>query len=319
MVIERVEKKNEIKNKQIYSDIYEKRIDTRKVERRAELKIGHIRMGELRFDDPRDKDQALRDGVFFLKIPSWVNVGAADVFATQFYRGKMCPPYGHFRDMPAEEFGDPLLGFHQRINQIEQFLLERRFWKKYYPIEITDLGEKLTLLSRQLICSVLKHVGIPHFDWRKATGGCAEASGAYHLTFNHYRPTVPDQGLNSHKDDGFLTILRTTTPGLEINRENCWEAVDVDPACFIINFGLSMELLTSQCQRPVAAIMHRVAPQAADRSSYGHFSSSNCIPGKDEGIFRYIPGANLHRICGSRELIDMNDYEIYQGTKISED
>lgn len=50
------------------------------------------------------------------------------------------------------------------------------------------------------------------------------------------------------------------------------------------------------------------------RSSFGHFSSSGCLPGEDEGIYRYVHESGLERVCGSRELIDENDYEIYAGT-----
>ncbi len=89
----------------------------------------------------------------------------------------------------------------------------------------------------------------------------------------------------------------------------------MDPSCFVINFGLSMEILSAQSKRPVAAIMHRVARQQRDRCSCGHFSSSGCLPGEDRGVYRYTDEHGLQRVCGSRELIDENDYEIYAGTE----
>ncbi|MBA6440732.1 2OG-Fe(II) oxygenase family protein [Streptomyces sp. GMR22] len=250
-----------------------------------------------------------------MEIPAEIDVSAGDTFARQFYRGPSTAPYGRFRTIGSDHFGDPLLGFHQRINQIEQFLLERRFWATDYPPEIAELGEALTRLSQQVLCSVLHHVGIPEEDWARATGGCSQSAGSYHLTFNHYRPAHEDIGLSSHKDDGFLTVLRTTSPGLEVARGDHWEVVPADPDCFVINFGLAMEILTSGSDTPVAAIMHRVARQREDRSSYGHFSSSGCLPGQDQGIYRYAQGTGLERVCGSRELIDENDYEIYAGTE----
>jgi hypothetical protein len=109
--------------------------------------------------------------------------------------------------------------------------------------------------------------------------------------------------------------LRTTAPGLEVNRHSRWERVPVDPRYFVVNFGLSMEILTAPLATPVAAIMHRVSHQTQDRSSFGHFTSSCCLPGTDQGIYRYRPGKGLERVCASRELIDNNDYEIYEGTK----
>lgn len=304
----------EIRRGKIYKDVYAKRSPGRPALGEARLERARAVGGVLEFDGSGARDRAFGDGVFLLEIPSGLDVSAGDAFARQFYEGPAKAPYGRFRDISSDRFGDPLLGFHQRINQIEQFLLERRFWATAYPPEIAALGESLTRLSREVLCSVLSAVGIPEQDRRRATGGCSECAGSYHLTFNHYRPAQADIGLSSHKDDGFLTILRTTAPGLEVSREDHWETVPADPDCFIVNFGLSMEILTAGSRMPVAAIMHRVARQQDDRSSFGHFSSSGCLPGEDEGIYRYATGSGLERVCGSRELIDENDYEIYAGT-----
>ncbi|MEU7167200.1 2OG-Fe(II) oxygenase family protein [Streptomyces morookaense] len=308
-----------IQRGRIYRNVYAKRAKDQKALGEACLERARITDGgAVEFTDATARARAFRDGVFHLEIPRGVGVQAGDAFARQFHQGLSAEPYGRFRHVGSECFGDPLLGFHQRVDQIEQFLLERRFWDGHYPPEIAALGEALTRLSRQVLRSVLGHVGIPEADWRRATGGCSGGEGSYHLTFNHYRPAHDDIGLSSHKDDGFLTILRTTSPGLEVNRADRWEAVAPDPDCFIVNFGLSMEILTAGSGTPVAAIMHRVARQDVDRSSFGHFSSSGCVPGEDEGIHRYIAGHGLERVCGSRELIDENDHEIYTGTDAPE-
>lgn len=315
-------KTEEIRAGRIYRDVYDKRADDRRPARaklpQAELEVARIDDGVLTFESGGARDRALAEGVFFMEIPDDLDVTAGDEFARQFYLGPGAEPYGRFRGLEYDKFGDPLLGFHQRVNQIEQFLLERRFWEGHFPAEIAKLGEGLTVVSQRILRGVLSHVGLPPLDWRRATGGCSEAAGSYHLTFNHYRPARDEIGLNSHKDDGFVTVLRTTSPGLEVNRENAWEAVPTDAAFFVVNFGLSMELLTAACSAPVAAIMHRVAHQEVDRSSFGHFSSSRCAPGDDDGIYRFLPGAGLRRLCGSRELIDANDHEIYQGTDAPE-
>ncbi|WOX15319.1 2OG-Fe(II) oxygenase family protein [Streptomyces sp. N50] len=287
----------------------------------AVLERAHITDGGLVFDTagrPGAAERALTDGVFLLEIPDSLDTTAGDIFSRQFHLGPQAVPYGRFRELRADHFDDPLLGFHQRVNQIEQFLLERRFWQRDFPPEILALGEALTRLSRQVLRSVLTHVGIPSGDWVKATGGCSRGAGSYHLTFNHYRPDHTSIGLSSHKDDGFVTLLRTTAPGLEVNRRDRWEAVRPDPACLVVNFGLSMQILTARAARPVAAIMHRVARQDQDRSSFGHFSSSRCEPGADDGIYRHLPGTGLERVCGSRELIEVNDHEIYEGTDVPE-
>jgi hypothetical protein len=300
---------------QIYRDVYEKRVDDEEVTTDADLERAHLDAGgELRFASESKRERALRDGIFLLEIPADLDVACGDAFSRQFFQGTAAAPYGRFRDLGPDHFGDPLLGFHRRVNQIEQFLLERRFWSSHYPAEIAQLGAALTSVSLRVLRAVLDSVHIPAADWARATGGCSERAGSYHLTFNHYRPQVEGCGLSSHKDDGFVTVLRTKAPGLEVNRQRRWERVPVEPRCFVINFGLSMEILTALSGAPVAAIMHRVARQTEDRSSFGHFTSSNCAPGSDGGIYRYVSGHGLERVCASRELIDNNDHEIYRGT-----
>ncbi|MGJ0577919.1 2OG-Fe(II) oxygenase family protein, partial [Xenorhabdus bovienii] len=204
--------------------------------------------------------------------------------------------------------------FHTRSDQIEQFLLERRFWQKVYPNAITNTGINLIRLSTIILRSILELTDIPIKDWFTATGGCVDSQGTYHLTFNHYRPYFQGIGLSSHKDDGFLTILRSNFPGLEVNINNRWESVSPLEDHFIINFGLSMELLTKNTIQPVNAIMHRVSHQSKDRHTFGHFTSSYCNPEKDAGIYSYSSKQGLFKICNSRELINFNDEEIYEGT-----
>jgi hypothetical protein len=168
--------------------------------------------------------------------------------------------------------------------------------------------------------AVLRLTDIPAQQWSLATGGCTDYTGAvagsHHLTFNHYRPALPGIGLPSHKDDGFITVLRTTAPGLEVNKNDRWESVVLDPHYFVVNFGLAMEVLTRQSSRPVTAIMHRVRHQTHERFSFGHFSSSFCEPGAEAGIYSFDSHHGLHRVCSSRALIDANDEEIYYGTRV---
>lgn len=299
----------------IYQQELHKRVDPRPAETEATLQRADMAGSELVFTSPESRDQALDDGVFLLKIPESIDFSACDAFSRQFYTGNELLPYGLYRFQTGENFGDELLGYHERINQIEQFLLERRFWQTAYPHPINVCGHALTAIAGCVLRAILQLTDIPQFHWIQATGGCAAQAGSYHLTFNHYRPTLPGPGLSSHKDDGFLTILRATSPGLEINCRDRWEAVTPDPSCLVINFGLSMEILTRRSSRPVSAILHRVRHQAADRFSFGHFSSSFCTPGSEAGIYGYDSMRGLRCLCSSRELIHANDDEIYQGTK----
>ncbi len=302
----------------IYQDVYAKRMDERPVDTEAELQRASLANGLLVFASDQARATALQDGVFLLRIPDDLDVQACDLFASHFFKGAAKHPYGAFREVTSATFDDPLLGFHERTNQIEQFLLERRFWASHYPVEIFQAGERLTQLSRQVLRAILALTDIEPGHWHLATGGASEAQGSYHLTFNHYRPRFDGVGLASHKDDGFLTLLRTTEPGLEVNRNDRWEALVPDPGHFVVNFGLSMEVLTRESSTPVKAIMHRVSRQTHDRCSFAHFTSSHCTPGAEAGIYSYSSTGGLRRVCGSRDIIDANDEEIYQGTVVRE-
>jgi hypothetical protein len=310
----------EIRAGSIYQDVRHKRTGddwkgTSTACPEAELEVAVSKDGALAFAGPGAAHRALSDGVFLLRVPRRLDLSAGDEFAGNFYQGPSQGPYGRFRDIRADDLGDPLLGFHQRVNQIEQFLLERRLWTQIFPVPIIRLGEELTALSRQIIEFVLDYAGITRTDWLQGTGGCSRGLGSYHLTFNHYRPALPEIGLNSHKDDGFVTILRTTKPGLEVNRQDTWESIPVAPEYFVVNFGLATQILTARSGNPVSAIMHRVTHQKDHRSSFGHFSSSRCEPGDDQGIYQFVQGAGLRQVCTSRDLIESNDHEIYEGTE----
>lgn len=308
----------------IYSNVITKRLDDSSFAIGQDLQKAYIQNDKLCFDHKDGLRLALKEGIFMLRIPDFIDTTQCDLFAQNFYKDLSleknkpdgsCEAYGRFKEYTCELFNDPLLGFHKRIDQIEQFLLERRFWDKWYPDPITETGNQLCKISGLIIQAILSEVGINFQNYDLATGGCASAKGSYHLTFNHYRSALLTKGLSSHKDDGFITILRTVSPGLEINRYDKWEKVSVDKDYFIINFGLAMEILTKKTACPVSAIMHRVSQQKEDRWSWGHFSSSQCITGKDQGIYAYTNEGGLIRICDSRQLINNNDYEIYFGTQ----
>lgn len=300
----------------IYQDVYEKRTATTdRSETTAQLVTGSIDGSALAFTTPDERDEAMRAGVFLLGIPADLDMAEADRLAGSFYQNDIKGPNGQaYRSITAAHFDDLLLGFHERTDQIEQFLLEARFWAGIYPPSVLRVGERLTDISQQILREALSYAGIPEPLWPVASGGCSEGAGSYHLTFNHYRPGERRTGLSAHKDDGFVTILRAVAPGLEVNVDRHWETVPASPDVLVVNFGLATQLLTRQAPRPISAILHRVFEQTDDRSSYALFSSSLCAPGCDAGIYGYSPSTGLEQICDSRELIFENDHEIYEGT-----
>lgn len=309
----------EIVRGKIYQDVYDKRItDGGKAKAAADLVTASVSGENLCFGTVRDRDTAMRSGIFFLEIPQELDldIAAADHMARTFYDADSVGPCGSsYRSLVTQDFDDPLLGFHERSDQVEQFLLECRFWADAYPEPVVRLGERMKSISRQVVRTALDYAGIPEGCWSEASGACSDGQGSYHLTFNHYRPQERRTGLSSHKDDGFVTLLRAVQPGLEVNVDQHWEGVPSASGVFVVNFGLAIEILTRDAPRPISAILHRVGEQHTDRTSFALFSSSSCSPGRDAGIYRYSPADGLERICDSRELILENDHEIYEGTE----
>ena len=310
----------------IYSNVIEKRLDDSSFTMNQDLQKAYIENSKLYFDSKDGFRQSLKEGMFMLRIPGFIDIAECDLFAQNFYKGPSSQQYNFenyreayakFREYTCQLFDDSLLGFHERVDQIEQFLLEKRFWDEWYPNPIKEVAYQLCSISTLIVRTILQAIDIAPRDYDIATGGCASSKGSYHLTFNHYRPSILTKGLSSHKDDGFTTILRTVSPGLEVNRYDKWERVNVDKDYFIINFGLAMEILTKKSSCPVSAIMHRVSQQKNDRWSWGHFSSSQCVSEYDQGIYEFTIENGLRRICDSRQLINNNDHEIYFGTKNS--
>lgn len=300
-----------LEKRKIYQKYYRMKYDVATATRVADLSVGSIQDGQMIFASDVAKKNAYDTGMFYLRIPDNLFLDPLDLLNKAIFSNSSVGR--SFRSLTSAHFDDPLLGYHMRVNQIEQFLLERRFWDRHLESSIQDILSHLINVSAVLIRDVLDYCGIPKEDQKQATGGCLENTGSYHLTFNHYRPAVDSSGLNPHKDDGFITMLRVCGPGLEINRGARWERVEPLNGHLVINFGLAMQILTAFCQRSVDSILHRVARQETDRISFGLFCSSRCT-GEDAGIFQYHEREGLHRLCESRDLINLNDYEIYEGT-----
>lgn len=300
-----------LQRRKIYQKYYHMKYDMAAASRVADLSVGSCQRGALVFESDAAKKNAYDTGMFYLKIPENLSLDSLDLLNKEIFSDSSVGRC--FQSLTSAHFDDPLLGYHTRINQIEQFLLERRFWNQYLDPTIREILDGLLDVSAVLIQDVLEYCGIPEEDQKKATGGCLEGAGSYHLTFNHYRPAVESSGLNPHKDDGFITMLRVCGPGLEINRGTRWERVEPLQGHLVINFGLAMQILTAFCRKSVDSILHRVARQNTDRISFGLFCSSRCVDG-DAGIFQYHIEEGLHHLCESRDLINLNDYEIYEGT-----
>ncbi|MDO7925200.1 2OG-Fe(II) oxygenase family protein [Pseudomonas sp. KFB-139] len=253
---------------------------------------------KLIFDTADGFSRAISDGFFFVKSPG-IELMAGDLFARNFYLpvgAGTSAPYQGFSHWTEDRLACREGYFSRDVDQVEQFFLESRFWKTVFPKPLLQQAGEMQDFALALLKAVLAELDLPIELWDESTGRCLSMQGTYHLTFNHFRNHVRARGLNIHKDSGWVTILRSLEPGLEVFRDGEWLPVSPRPGEFIVNFGCAMEILTRHSATPVAAVAHRVKeqlPNQPDRFSYALFVDSSLDPRLCPGLFRYVPGHGL--------------------------
>ncbi len=208
------------------------------------------------FKTSQDQDLAWGLGVFYLKVPDWLDLEVARRFGRNILDSES--PY---RNIP--QYGE-LEGFIAlENNQQTKLALRRHRWDEHYPTEIAQFGCQLDDIGRAVIREVFRQSGIPEKRWADASGGYSSGKGTAFLNFVHYDTSQPDLGLRPHTDYGFVTILDATSSGLQIELEGQFRDVPVLDGHLVINFGEALNFITQHSNRSVAAIVHRVTSQAA--------------------------------------------------------
>ena len=208
------------------------------------------------FKTSQDQDLAWELGVFYLKVPDWLDLEVARRFGQNILDSES--PY---RNIP--QYGE-LEGFIAlENNQQTKLALRRHRWDEHYPTEIAQFGCQLDDIGRAVIREVFRQSGIPEKRWADASGGYSSGQGTAFLNFVHYDTSQPDLGLRPHTDYGFVTILDATSPGLQIELEGQFADVPVLDGHLVINVGEAWNFITQHSNRSVAAIVHRVTSQAA--------------------------------------------------------
>jgi isopenicillin N synthase-like dioxygenase len=208
------------------------------------------------FRTSEDQDLAWELGIFYLKVPDWLDLEVARRFGRDILDLKS--PY---RNIP--QYGE-LEGFISlENNQQTKLALRRHRWDEHYPTEIAQFGRQLDDIGRAVIREVFRQSGIPEDLWTDASGGYSSGQGTAFLNFVHYDTSQPDLGLRPHTDYGFVTILDATSPGLQIELDGQFRDVPVLDGHLVINFGEALNFITQHSNRSVGAVVHRVTSQAA--------------------------------------------------------
>lgn len=96
------------------------------------------------------------------------------------------------------------------------------------------------------------------------------------LKYRAYQPEDLDVGQNAHTDPGSLTLLISTSGGLQVfnSTENQWQFIEPRPNHYIMNVGDCLRFLS---RGELSSSLHRVVPHAStkglERYSIGYFLS----------------------------------------------
>ena len=238
--------------------------DSHEISLEVGLPVASISSEEhLAFASDSDLEVAWDLGLFYLKTPDELDLESA----RQFGEGLIATD-SPYRQVP--QYGE-LEGFIAlENNQQTKLALRRERWDQHYPEHIVVFGRQLDSIGIAIIRAVFRQSGIPETLWDRASGGYASGGGDAFLNFVHYDTRTPDWGLRPHTDYGFVTILDTSAPGLQIEVNGGFEDVPVLPGHLIINFGEALNFITAHSDHAVSAVTPRVlSQQSTDRVRHG--------------------------------------------------
>lgn len=244
------------------------------------------------FDHPDGMMRALGTGVFSLEIPSGFDIAAGDLMARHFFEDPLGDDWDIYRGFRNITFAREDKGYKNLDDQqCEIFALEMADWDAFYPDKVARLGHQMTDLGLGILRNVLEHLGIEKSDWEKITSGLLEKRGHHNLNFNHYRSEKNCSGFKFHRDQTWVSMIRSTQAGLVGVVEDEIFSLNPVPGHFIINFGRAIELLTEGMVTPVRANIHGVvrtqrSAGLEERTSYALFLDSNLAG----WVYRYENG-----------------------------
>jgi hypothetical protein len=244
---------------------------------------------KLIFDDAGGFFEAIKYGVFFVKIPNHLDMNPGQIFAKSFYKDKDNSVYNAYKGFRNEEFEGSILGYSDRNDQVEQIQLEIALWDKFFPEKLSNLLKEMNNISKLIVLHVFNEIGIQNSYLDKITGGLPNDNGLQYCIFNHYRSDVDQIGITGHQDSGFITVLYSVERGLEALIDENWVSINPENGYFTINLGHSFEILTKKMQKSVKAVFHRVIKTTnkkdnkEDRFSFGTYIG----PRFDMNLYQY--------------------------------
>jgi hypothetical protein len=261
----------------------------------AEYPMATARMvgDELVFDDDGGFKSAMNAGFFLMEIPGDLGLDGTDLLCAEFFKdrdGSATDPYRGFREVEIPGYGQGY--FDRPHDQLESFFVGHENWSSCLPLGVAAAGPEIARVATAVLKSVLREVAIPEPEWARLVGNVCDGGGHRLLGFNHFRPEKPMRGSRFHRDGSWVTVLRSTRPGLVSSVDGKVYAINPRPGYFIINFGSALEILTGDLPTPVKAHIHGVARSGPGNGSQeGRTSYAMCLySDADANLYRYADG-----------------------------
>ncbi|WP_372424370.1 2OG-Fe(II) oxygenase family protein [Salinarimonas chemoclinalis] len=254
------------------------------VPRRARLEAGRITL-----ETGEDLSEALADGCLRLRIPPEVDLGPGLALARNFWREPDGGPADAYRGFRRASD----IYFDREHFQTEHLLLDRPQRLRHLPADVVGLCDALAAIGRDVLAAVLSRLDVPREVRDRAVVGCLHGRAVEWMAVSHYRPERRQLGCPPHKDTGYVTVLYFDQEGLEARRDGAWRRIDPEPGYFLVNFGGALELLTRRLERPVEALLHRVAERRPDPGAEDRFSFAAFVNPAASGMLCELDGRRI--------------------------
>lgn len=261
-----------------------------------------VKNGKLKFEHSDGFDLAIKEGIFYIKVPEYSDIREGYKYCCNFYKdkdGTLDEQYMGFKNVMFE---DSVFGYTQKHDQIEQIQLELSLWNKHFPSELIKLLHQMNEIGTIVIYEIFRHVGIAEAEWEQLTG-MASMNALQYCIFNHFRSEQPlsNTGCRPHKDSGFVTVLYMEESGQEIYIDETWLPVAAIPGYYTINIGESFEILTANLKTYVKAAYHRAVKKKHDRHTFGTYIG----PRVDINVYQYNTNKQIEFYRPYVKIMDM--------------
>lgn len=265
-----------------------------------QLQKAFLEENDIIFENSQCFARAMQEGIFLLKIPSWIDMKPGIKLCQNFYKEKNKSEDDEYRGFRAIDsvYYDP------KTLQVEHIMLDKAQIDQYLPPAAANLAVQINQLAINVLKLIFNKINIPENYWENVTGGAIANKGKHWLVCNHYRSGISGEGFSAHQDTGFITVLYIEDAGLEARINHTWYGINPEAGYFIINFGAAIEILTHRLPVPAKAVLHRVKKIVNLSNKPDRFSMASFIDlPQDSNLYQYEANGEIKFYKSVRDFL----------------